>query len=77
MIKIEKITILENLRINFQFSDNVEKTIDFKPFIGKDKLTNPLSDPNYFAKVKTYPNGRGIYWPNQYDFCPDFLRQYA
>jgi hypothetical protein len=42
-----------------------------------DKLTKPLSDPEYFRKVKVYENGRGIYWPNEYDFCPDYLRYYA
>jgi hypothetical protein len=76
MIKIEKLKILDNLKIHFFFSDNIEKIIDFKQYIGTDPLTSPLSDSDYFAKVRIYENGRGIYWPNGYDFCPDFLRYY-
>lgn len=76
MISITKLKVLDNTKIHFNFSDGTEKTIDFKPFIGEDKLTKPLSDPAYFQMVELYENGRGIYWPNDYDFCPDFLRKY-
>ncbi len=68
--------ILDNSKIHFNFNDGTQKTIDFKPFIGDDKLSKPLSDPAYFRKVELYENGRGIYWPNDYDFCPDFLYRY-
>ncbi len=76
MINITKFKVLDNKTIHFNFSDNTEKNIDFDPFIGEDKLSKPLSDPVYFQKVELYEHGRGIYWPNNYDFCPDFLRQY-
>ena len=76
MISIAKLKVLHNQKIHFIFSDGREKTIDFKPFIGEDKLSSPLSDVKYFEQVETYENGRGIYWPNDYDFCPDFLYQY-
>ena len=76
MISITRFEVLDNKKIHFNFSDGTEKTIDFKPFIGEDKLTKPLSDSAYFQKVELYENGRGIYWPNDYDFCPDFLHQY-
>jgi hypothetical protein len=76
MISITRFEVLDNKKIYFNFSDDTEKTIDFRPFIGEDKLSSPLSDSDYFQKVEMYENGRGIYWPNDYDFCPDFLHQY-
>ena len=76
MISIAKLKVLNNQKIHFIFSDGTEKTIDFKPFIGEDRLSSPLSNVKYFERVETYENGRGIYWPNDYDFCPDFLYQY-
>jgi hypothetical protein len=76
MIGIKKIQTLDNYKTHFTFSDDVEKTIDFSPFIGEDKLSKPLKAPTYFKKVRTYEQGRGIYWRNDYDFCPDFLHQY-
>jgi len=76
MISIKKFQLLENFKVHFTFSDDCEKTIDFRPYIGEDKLSSLLKDPAYFKKVRTYEQGRGIYWPNGYDFCPDFLRQY-
>jgi hypothetical protein len=77
MITINTIKVLSGHQIHFRFSDGTEKTIDFTPYISSNPLTAPLSDPEYFSQVKIYENGRGIYWPNEYDFCPDFLRHYG
>lgn len=76
MIRITNFTVLDEKKIHFSFNDGTEKTIDFSPFVGEDSLSKPLADPLYFKKVELYENGRGIYWPNDYDFCPDFLRKY-
>ena len=76
MISTINLEVHDNKKIRFEFSDGTEKIIDFTPFIGEDDLSKPLLDPAYFKRVKLYENGRGIYWPNGYDFCPDFLRQY-
>lgn len=76
MIRITNFKVLDDKKIHFRFSDGTEKTIDFSPFIGEDALSKPLADPSYFKKVKLYENGRGIYWPNDFDFCPDYLRKY-
>jgi hypothetical protein len=59
------------------FDDGTDKLLDIKPFIGDDALTRPLADPTYFQQVRIYENGRGIFWPNKYDMCPDYLRYHA
>jgi len=69
------IKVLDDYRIKFEFNDGTVKVIDFNSFIGNDPLTKPLTDLDYFKKVKIYDRGRGIYWDNGYDFCPDYLRQ--
>jgi hypothetical protein len=74
MVKITQMHVLENHRLILMFDDGKKKNIDFTPFIGEDQLTKPLADPKFFEQVKIYENGRGIYWPNGYDVCPDNLR---
>jgi len=74
MVKITHIDIRDKYRLHIVFDDGVEKIIDGRQFIGDDPLTQPLSDPTYFGQVKIYENGRGLYWPNDYDICPDNLR---
>lgn len=76
MLRISNIEIQRDSVIKFYFSDGSEKIIDFKEFIGDDSLSSPLKDPDYFRKVELYEGGRGIYWPNEFDFCPDFLKSY-
>ncbi len=77
MIKILKIEILEKHHIKFEFDDGSQKVVNCGNFIKNDPLTSPLNDEEYFCSVKIFENGRGIYWPNGYDFCPDNLRYYV
>ena len=77
MAEIEKVNVLEDYRIYFRFTDGLEKTIDFKPYIKDDPITKPLAAPDYFRQVKIYERGAGIYWPNGYDFDPTYLRYYV
>ena len=77
MIRITTLEPLADSLLLLCFDDGTEKLVDMKPFIGDDMLTQPLSDPTYFEKVRIYESGRGICWPNEYDMCPDFLRFYA
>jgi hypothetical protein len=74
MVKITQLHVLEKYCLLMVFDDGVEKIIGFPPFIDEGPLTKPLSDPIFFRQVKIYDNGRGIYWPNNYDVCPDNLR---
>ncbi len=77
---MQRITHIEthpDLTIDFTFNDGKKKHIDFKPFIGTDKLSAALKDYAYFQQVRLYENGRGIYWPNEFDFCPDYLHDFA
>ncbi len=76
MVKITDIQPNTDFSILIEFDDGKKKIIDFKPFIKDDPLTNQLSDPEYFRQVRIYENGRGIFWPNSYDFCPDYLRYF-
>ena len=77
MIKITHIEPHSDFTMSISFSDGLRKDIDFKPFIGRDVLSSALSDYSFFSKARVYDNGRGIYWPNDFDFCPDFLHSYA
>lgn len=77
MIRITSLEPLADSLLLLRFDDGTEKLVDVKPFISNDVLTKPLADPTYFEKVRIYENGRGIFWPNEYDMCPDFLRFHA
>ncbi len=72
-IKIEEIQPKPDFTAVVSFSNGVLRDIDFKQFIGADKLSSPLKNYNYFVQVKAYPNGRGLYWPNDFDICADYL----
>ncbi len=71
MTEVKKILVLKDYLILLRFSDDSEKIIDFRPFIGKG-ITSELLDYKNFKKVKIEPGG-GIAWDNGFDFCPNFL----
>jgi Protein of unknown function (DUF2442) len=76
MVKITHLTVFDNYCIRLVFNDGCQKTVNFRKFLKEDVLTGPLLDPQYFRQVRIDYHGRGIYWPNGYDVCPDNLRYY-
>ena len=74
MNKIIEIKVLEDFMIWMKFNDGSSKTIDFKPFIGKG-ISAELSNKQYFNKV-SIESGGGLEWPNGYDFCPNYLKDF-
>ena len=77
MIHIISLKTLPNAQLLLTFDDGTDKLVDVGPFIGNDALTQPLADPVFFQKAALYPKGRGVFWPNNYDMCPDYLRYHA
>ena len=75
MNKIININILNNFLIDITFNDEFKTVIDFKPFIN-DGVSEPLKDYAYFKQAKI-ESGGGLEWPNGYDFCLNFLREYV
>jgi hypothetical protein len=63
---------LSNYLLDLTFSDGLHKIVDLQPYIGPG-LSGALREISYFQLVRV-ESGGGIYWPNGYDFCPNFLR---
>lgn len=71
-VAVTALKTLDDFLIELTFDDGCTKVVDLKPYLDKP-ITEPLKKPDYFAQVKI-DNFGGIYWPNTYDICPDFLR---
>jgi hypothetical protein len=65
---------LENNLLHIKFNDGATFDIDIKPFI-KSSTSGALKDKQFFNAVKVEEGY--ITWPNGYDFCPEFLYEYA
>ncbi len=68
IVSIQKADYLGEYRINFQFSDGIERTIDFGEFLRKAK--NPMTKKYQDKKLfKSYSIEYGdIIW-NDYEMC--------
>lgn len=71
MHRVVDVKPLSGYLLHIVFSDGVEKTIAVKPYLGKG-ISRPLLDESFFQQVSV-ESGGGIYWPNGFDFCPEFL----
>lgn len=71
MNKVVKVTPLVDRLLELVFANGTVKIVDIKPFIGKG-VSSPLREDDYFKQVDIDSAG-GIYWPNGYDFCPNYL----
>ena len=71
MHKVVSVKVLINYLIDISFSDGFSKIVDLRPFIGEG-ISKALKDESFFQQVQI-ESGGGIFWPNGYDFCPEFL----
>jgi hypothetical protein len=71
MHSVEKVIPLEDYKLKLRFAGGEEKVVDIEPYIGRG-IAADLRDPDFFRQV-TVESGGGIYWPNGYDFCPNYL----
>ena len=71
MHRVISVKPLANYLVRLSFSDGTHKEVDLHPYIGKG-IAAALKDETYFHKVAVEEGG-GIFWPNGYDFCPNFL----
>jgi hypothetical protein len=75
MNKIIEIKHIEDYKLWIRFNDGESKIINFKNLIGEG-ISSKLLDTEYFQQVKI-DNGGGIEWPNGFDFCPNYLKDYS
>ena len=71
MCKVISIIHMPNQVLSITFDDGTQKEIDFAPFIGNG-VSAALRDEEFFRQVQIDCGG-GIYWPNGFDFCPNYL----
>ncbi|MGH9443241.1 MAG: DUF2442 domain-containing protein [Thermoanaerobaculia bacterium] len=73
------VTVLEaryvkNHRLLLRFSDGIEKTVDFSPWL-RGEVFEPLRDVAAFKKF--FLSGGTVCWPNGADVAPETLRAAA
>ena len=57
-------------RIHLRFSDGVQKTVDFRPWL-EGPVFEPLLDVEYFRNFAV--EGASVAWPNGADIAPETL----
>ena len=65
---------VENYFLQVKFDNGVSYKIDMNPFI-KNGVSSALKEKHFFNNVVVEDGF--ITWPNGYDFCPEFLYEYA
>ncbi len=71
MHKVTSVQPLPGFMVELAFEDGLRKAVDIGPFIGPG-ISAALREEDYFRLV-AIESGGGIFWPNGYDFCPNFL----
>jgi hypothetical protein len=72
LIRVTDVEYLQDYTMRLEFSDGLQKQIDFYPLL-KGKLFEPLKDKNNFIQFGL--NHWTIEWANGADLAPEFLYQ--
>ena len=69
MIKVTKISPLENYKLKLVFSDGTAGIYDLAQFVARTgPMIAPLREPDFFKRV--FLEGGAPTWPNGYDIAP-------
>lgn len=72
------VKVLDGYCLELTCSDGVQGKVDLRNrIIGRGGAFKLLQDAAFFRKVKVDSNLGTIVWPNEADFCPDFLYSWA
>ncbi len=74
MHSVQKVKYLSGYELLLTFEDGSSRSVDLEPYLGGE-IFQPLRDPKYFKRVRVNHDLDTIVWPNEADFCPDFLYQ--
>ena len=72
MHSVTKAKYLSGYKLLLTFEDGSIRAVDLEPYLGGE-VFQPLKDLRYFKKVRVNTDLDTIVWPNEADFCPDFL----
>lgn len=64
---------IRDYTVYLKFSDGLEGLIKLDRIIGKGEIFSPLTDKQFFCKLRLEPGWRTISWPNGADLAPDVL----
>jgi hypothetical protein len=71
LVSVTEAKYVSGHRIRLRFSDGVEKTVDFTPWL-RGPVFEPLRDIRVFRKF--FLAGGTVCWPNGADVAPETLR---
>jgi hypothetical protein len=74
MNKVVELRYLGEHTLWLRFQDGYTTAIDFEDIIGKG-ISAPLLDVEFFKQARLDIGG-GVEWPNGFDCCPNYLRDY-
>jgi hypothetical protein len=66
-------TPTEGYLVHVRFEDGTDADIDLGYLAKRGGVFEPLRDPDYFRKLRVYPEGQTIFWPNEADIAPETL----
>lgn len=74
MIKdVESVRVIGDHKLSIRFEDGAEGEIDVARLVAFTGIMEPLSSPEYFARVEVNPDLGTVCWPNGADLDPAVL----
>jgi hypothetical protein len=67
----------EGYVVHVRFEDGTEADVALGYLAYLDGVFEPFRDPAYFRRLRIYPDGQTIFWPNEADLAPETLYAHA
>jgi uncharacterized protein DUF2442 len=76
LVPVTGARVIGDHRLRVTFADGLVGDVDLSARHWRG-VSEPLADPNFFARVRIDPEIRTVVWPNGYDMAPETLYELA
>jgi hypothetical protein len=71
--RVTQMRLLQEHRVYLVFTDGTEGVADLSDLVGRGPVFEPLTDAEFFRKVRLNDEAGTIEWPNGADVAPESL----
>ena len=76
LVDVTGVEVIGDHKLRLTFKDGIVGDVSFADEEWFN-MSEPLTDPSFFAQVRVDPEGGTVVWPNGYDMAPEPLYEEA
>ena len=71
--RLKKAEVVHDYVVRLVYADGLVADVDLSYLVARGPIFQPLSDPDFFRRLRASPEANTVVWPNGADVAPETL----